>query len=133
MVGSMTSPGTTVADVAGQLAMLERHVQAVAGGDLRRIADDGRTVRIPADGVSAREHVERAETLEPRGGAAQASVRPVNPSRESGPEAPLRRDKTRAHAAEAAPEVERLEQRPERLVGPLAPRETGAAGAPQGM
>src|SRR6266550_437699 len=61
-------------DVARQFAVFELHVDALAFRDGARIADDRRAIRVPAHGVAAAEHRQRAQALEARRRSAQARV-----------------------------------------------------------
>src|SRR5688572_13817925 len=121
MVGSV--------DMTVQLTLVERDVNAFAGGHTRRLADDRGVVRVPAHGVAAPEHGKRAETLEPRRAATETRIAGVHPPRDRGGQAPVDRREPRAHLSEAATQVERFKLQAQLVVQTLASRECDAHAA----
>ena len=56
---------------------MQRHPHAIAGIDGCGIANDVRPVRIPADGITASQHRQRAEAVEARDRGSQTGVVPT--------------------------------------------------------
>src|SRR5262245_18403317 len=103
--GPLTSVGVCLGDVAGECAGPQRHLHALALPYLCDVADDGRAVGVPADGISAPEHGQRAQAVEPCGSALKAGRRGMRQPGHRRPEMCVGRNELRPHALEAPADV----------------------------
>src|SRR5437870_1848392 len=95
------------------------------------VADDRGMVRIPAHRVAAAKHRERAEAVEASRGTAKPRISRVDAPIDRRPKPAIGADQAGSDHAEAAPDVERLEREPKRLIRALAAAESSSQGAQQ--